>query len=108
LILKRVYGSKVSPDSGYVAPRTSVEKLLAEVWAEVLKLEKVGIHDSFFDLGGHSLAATQVVSRVIKRFQLEIPLQPLFQSPTVADMADVITKHQERNRSERNNSGIGS
>jgi acyl carrier protein len=101
LIVKRVSGSKASPDSGYVAPRTSVEKLLAEVWAEVLQLEKVGIHDSFFDLGGHSLAATQVVSRVIKRFQLEIPLQSLFQAPTVAEMAAIITEHQAKRLGEK-------
>ena len=52
-----------SPELGasYVAPRTAEEELIAEIWAEVLKVDKVGIHDNFFDLGGHSLKATQVV-----------------------------------------------
>jgi hypothetical protein len=54
----------------------------------------VGIYDNFFELGGHSLAATRVVSQVLKTFQLEVPLQSLFQSPTVAKMALVITEHE--------------
>ena len=56
----------------------------------------IGINDNFFDLGGHSLAATRVVSRVIEQFQLQIPLRSLFGSPTIADMAAVITAHHER------------
>ena len=81
-------------DTGYVAPRTVIEAELAQIWAEVLTLNQVGIYDNFFDLGGHSLAAMRVVSQVIKEFQLELPLQSLLQSPTVAEMAAVITKHQ--------------
>ena len=89
---------KSRPELGapVVPPRTPVEEQLAEIWAEVLSLDQVGIHDNFFDLGGHSLAATRVVSQVIKRFQLEIPLQSLFQSPTVAEIAAVITEHQRK------------
>ncbi|MGZ8444779.1 MAG: phosphopantetheine-binding protein, partial [Candidatus Binatia bacterium] len=77
-----------------VAPTTEVESKLAAIWEDVLSLDQVGVNDNFFDLGGHSLAATRVVSRVIKQFQLELPLQSLFQSPTVAEMAAVITEHQ--------------
>jgi len=80
----------------FVGPRTSVEKALSQIWAEVLSLKEVGVHDRFFDLGGHSLTATRVVSRVIKQFQTEVPLQVLFQSPTVADMAAVIAEHQAK------------
>jgi len=81
-------------DTPYVAPRTPIEEQLAKIWAEVLSLDQVGIHDNFFDLGGHSLAATRVVSQVIKRFQLELPLKSLFESPTVAQMATVIAEHE--------------
>lgn len=81
-------------DTPFVASRTPVEQRLASIWTEVLSLDQVGIHDNFFDLGGHSLAAMRVVSRVIKQFQLELPLQSLFQSPTVAEMAAVINEHQ--------------
>lgn len=89
---------KNRPELGtpFVAPRTLVEDKLARIWSEVLVVDQVGIDDNFFDLGGHSLAATRVVSQVIKRFQLELPLQSLFQAPTVAEMAVVITEHQKK------------
>ena len=81
-------------DVAYVTPRTPVEEELSRIWAEVLLLDEVGIHDNFFDLGGHSLSATRVVSRVFEQYQLKIPLLLLFQSPTVAEMAVVIIEHQ--------------
>jgi Phosphopantetheine attachment site len=55
----------------------------------------VGIHDNFFDLGGHSLTASRIVSQVIKEFRLELSLRSLFQSPTVAAMAAIIDGHQD-------------
>ena len=88
--------SRPEIDAPYVSPRTAVEEALVTIWAGVLSLDQVGIHDNFFDLGGHSLSATRVVSRVIQTFQLEIPLQALFQAPTVADMAAVITESQAK------------
>lgn len=81
-------------DTPYAAPTTRTEEQLSRIWAEILYLDQVGIHDNFFDLGGHSLAATRVVSQVIKLFQLEVPLQSLFQAPTIAQMAAVITDYQ--------------
>jgi acyl carrier protein len=86
--------SRPELDTAFVAPRTRVEQKLAQIWTEILSLDSVGVHDNFFDLGGHSLAATRVVSQVIKQFQLELPLQSLFQSPTVAEMAAVINHPQ--------------
>ena len=77
-----------------MAPTTEVEGKLAAIWENVLSLDRVGVNDNFFDLGGHSLAATRVVSQVIKQFQLELPLLSLFQSPTVAEMAAVIIEHR--------------
>jgi acyl carrier protein len=71
----------------YVAPETQTQKVLAEIWAEVLGIEQIGIHDNFFDLGGHSLMATQVVSRVRQGFGNELTLQGLFESPTIAGIA---------------------
>jgi len=83
-------------DNPFVAPGTPIEVELAKMWAEVLSLDEVGIHDNFFDLGGHSLLATQVISRVINTFKVELPIKSLFESPTVADMAVVITENMAK------------
>ena len=92
--LRKPSADRPNIDTEYVAPRTNTEEILAKIWRSVLSLDRIGVVDNFFELGGHSLAATRVVSRVIKQFQTEIPLQSLFQSPTIADMAVVITTHQ--------------
>ena len=80
-------------DVPYVAPRNSIELRLALIWAVVLGLEQVGVVDNFFHLGGHSLAAMRVVSRVVQTFQLELPIKALFDSPTISEMAQVIAGH---------------
>jgi acyl-coenzyme A synthetase/AMP-(fatty) acid ligase/acyl carrier protein len=71
----------------YVAPRDSTEERIAGIWSAVLRRERVGVHDRFFDLGGHSLLATQVVTRVREAFGVEVPLRVLFETPTVAALA---------------------
>jgi len=76
----------------FVAPRSTVEEGLANIWAEVLHLEPIGIHDNFFELGGHSLLATQVISRLHEAFAVELPLRSLFETPTVAGLAERITQ----------------
>jgi acyl-coenzyme A synthetase/AMP-(fatty) acid ligase len=81
-------------DTPLVIPQTPLERTLADIWANVLGLDEVGVHDHFLELGGNSLLATQVVSRVLRTCAVEIPLQVLFASPTVAAMADVITQQQ--------------
>ena len=74
----------------YVAPRSQVEELLAEIWAKVLGKEQVGIHDNFFELGGHSLLATQLISRIRDTFQLDLPVRNLFEAPTIEQLARYI------------------
>ena len=77
-------------DRAYTAPRTEDERLLAEIWVHVLGVKQVGIHDSFFDLGGHSLLATHVTALVRDELGVELPLNTLFEAPTVAELAEVL------------------
>ncbi|MEH2411060.1 amino acid adenylation domain-containing protein [Nostoc sp.] len=77
-------------ETSFTTPRTPVEEVLAGIWARLLGIERVGIHDNFFDLGGHSLLATQVVSQVREAFQVDLRLRSLFETPTVAGLAELI------------------
>jgi surfactin family lipopeptide synthetase A len=81
-------------DALYVAPRTPIEEALTHIWTEVLGLDRVGIHDPFLELGGHSLLATRLLSRVIETLQVNLPLRTLLETPTIAEMAVVITQHR--------------
>jgi amino acid adenylation domain-containing protein len=76
----------------YVAPEGDVQQQLASIWAEILRVDRVGANDNFFELGGHSLMATQVLSRVEKTFGIELALRVLFESPTLASLAEAIVQ----------------
>ncbi|MES2936924.1 MAG: phosphopantetheine-binding protein [Pseudomonadota bacterium] len=77
-------------EAGYVAPQTPTEEALVAIWAELLKLERIGIHDNFFHLGGHSLLATQLISKLRSTLDVELPLRALFETSTVHDLAQRI------------------
>src|SRR6185436_12786268 len=72
---------------GYEAPVGEIETRLAQIWAEVLKVERVGRNDNFFELGGHSLLVIQVLSRLRQSLGVEVPLGELFSHPALADFA---------------------
>jgi len=74
----------------YVAPGNDLETALAGFWEELLGLEQVGIHDNFFELGGHSLLGIQLNARLRRTFEVDLPLRVLFESPTIAELAEVI------------------
>jgi acyl carrier protein len=71
-------------------PRDAVEETLAGIWSGVLETGAIGVHDDFFALGGHSLRATRVMSRVRKAFGVDVPLSALFAAPTVAGLAEIV------------------
>jgi amino acid adenylation domain-containing protein/FkbM family methyltransferase len=85
------------PDQGrpdlevaFVGPRTPIEETLAQIWADVLKWERVGIHDDFFELGGQSLLSIQLIARIRAVFQIDLPLRRLYEAPNVAALAQAI------------------
>jgi acyl carrier protein len=75
-----------------VRPQTRTEKVLAAIWTELLNAERVGISDSFFDLGGHSLLAIKAVSHIRDVFDVDLPIQTLFENPTIADLARLLSE----------------
>jgi amino acid adenylation domain-containing protein len=83
-------------DSLFVAPRTAIEEMLAQIFAEILSLERAGIDDNFFELGGHSLLTTRVVTRIRKVFSADLPLRRFFERPTVREIAEFLTANETR------------
>ncbi len=77
-------------DAAYVAPRTSVELSLANIWTEVLGAGRVGIEDNFFEFGGHSLLATQVISRIEEQLNVSLPVRTIFETPTISGLAEQV------------------
>ncbi|MGB8507211.1 MAG: phosphopantetheine-binding protein, partial [Pyrinomonadaceae bacterium] len=77
-------------DAAGMPPRTPVEKELAAIWSELLRTEQIWADDNFFDLGGHSLMATRLLSRVRLHFHVEVALQDFFKRPTITGLAEVI------------------
>ena len=79
-------------EAEFVLPRNSTEETVANIYAEILKQEKISINDNFFELGGHSLLGTRVISKLREAFKIELPLRSLFEQPTVAQLAERIDK----------------
>ncbi|BCL80832.1 hypothetical protein ccbrp13_32970 [Ktedonobacteria bacterium brp13] len=77
-----------------VLPRTPLEEQLAEIWCDVLGDEEIGVYDNFFALGGHSLLAMRLITQVQKKCQVDLPLNILFDAPTIAELAEVIKLKQ--------------
>lgn len=74
----------------YIAPGTSIEKTLAKIWEELLGISEIGINDSFFEIGGHSIKATQIISSIYKELNTKIELRSIYLNPTIASLAKVV------------------
>ena len=88
--LSKQQHSRPNLSNEYVAPDNEMEKTIAGIWQELLGVETVGINDDYFELGGDSLMAAQLISRLREAFEVEIPLQTLFEASTVKRIADKI------------------
>jgi thioester reductase-like protein len=86
-------GAHQGSDRAFVAARTALEEALASAWAEVLGAERIGIHDNFFEVGGHSLLAARLATRLAQATGAELPLRALFETPTAAGVARFLGEH---------------
>ncbi|MEL6557228.1 MAG: amino acid adenylation domain-containing protein [Bacteroidota bacterium] len=82
----------------FVAPQTDTEKIIAEIWQDILQIDQIGIYDNFFELGGHSLLATQVISRTNKALNLELPLRRIFEKPTISELTKIINETKPKDK----------
>ncbi|MDR0268640.1 non-ribosomal peptide synthetase [Paenibacillus sp.] len=88
-------GSITYNDGTFVEPRNESEQKLAEIWSSILAVSSIGANDHFFDLGGHSLTALKLITEVKKQFQIQLPLQDVFNTPVLSDMAALISGNEE-------------
>ncbi|NJN84833.1 MAG: hypothetical protein HC802_22800 [Caldilineaceae bacterium] len=93
-LLPEPAGHRPQLDVAYLAPRTPLESMVARIWADVLGIDPVGIHDNFLDLGGDSLLASQVITRVMDSTSTALPIATLYAAPTIAEMALSITRQK--------------
>jgi hypothetical protein len=87
-----------SDDCAYAAPTTAIEETLTRVWTEILHVKRVGIHDNFFALGGHSVLAMQVLAQVQQIYKVIVPIMQIFNEPTIAQLAVTIDGLQKSNK----------
>jgi acyl-CoA synthetase (AMP-forming)/AMP-acid ligase II/acyl carrier protein len=86
--------SRLELETVYIAPQSEVERIIAEVWKQVLRIEQVGLHDNFFDLGGHSLLLIQIHNKFQEVFKKEIPIAEMFRFPTIKALADHLVQEE--------------
>jgi len=99
LAMEKASQALIDHESGYTLPQTKTEHIVSKIWADVLGMRRVGTSNSFLELGGHSLLAMRVISRIVIALQVEVPMQKMFDDPTVADLAlyldEVIAKNKD-------------
>ena len=94
--------------TAYVAPRTPLEESLRALWSELLGVETIGVFDDFFELGGQSLVAVRLFSRIRKQFRVDLPLSTLFEAPTIAQCAAIIAEETSQHEAPALAAGVAS
>ncbi len=89
-LLRSLNEIQVEMDTPFVAPRNEIEELLEDIWKEVMHLNKIGVHDNFITLGGHSLAAIRITTRINEELEMNFPLNKIFELPTIGEYAGYI------------------
>ncbi|MGI9553219.1 MAG: phosphopantetheine-binding protein, partial [Aurantibacter sp.] len=89
-LLKNLNEAQLSMDVPFTAASGEIEVLLEEIWKEVLKIKKIGVHDNFIALGGHSLAAIRITARINEEVEIKLPLNKIFEFPTIAEYGKYI------------------
>ncbi len=97
-VLEKLEAVEPGPDTGYVAPRNDRERKLAEIWQAVLRRERVGVQDNFFNLGGHSLLAMLLSSQIQQQLGVEVPLRWIFEHPTIEALAILVLEKNVETR----------
>ena len=88
--LAKLEGEAGVPRADHAAPRTATQEIVASIWGETLGASAIGIHDNFFDVGGHSLGAARIIARLRSAFGVEVGLRSLFERPTIAGLAEAV------------------
>ena len=83
-----------SNKDSFAAPQSPAEEKMATLWMECFKIDKLSVHDNFFDIGGHSIMAMHLIARIRGHFQINMPIRLVFELPTVREMAEWITNQQ--------------
>ena len=89
-------------ESAYLAPRTEMERTMAAIWQAVLHLEKIGVNDNFFDLGGNSLSSAILIAKINRAFKGKLPLSIIFQERTVSRLASLVENSTAHNAEVKN------
>jgi acyl carrier protein len=90
--LRNLIDISKTKNTDYVSPETEFELMLSEIWSEVLQTEKIGVHDNFLELGGNSLSAIRITTRANDAFDLDLPLNTIFKTPTISQLSEYIEK----------------
>jgi len=93
--LSKVQYSRSNLKTDYVPARNQIEEIVAKTWEKALGIEKIGIYDNFFDLGGSSLISIQIISQLQKELNIHIPVVSIYEKPTISSLAELLSSNEQ-------------